>query len=158
MPNSIFLYDNFLTILVLQVVCCAFMTGLIWLVQLVHYPAFAYVIDDLFSEFHKMHSKKISIIVMPVMLLELITAIALVYLYPQSSLILTNTIILIFIWLSTFALSVPVHNILSKDKNTNAIHRLIQTNWSRTALWTVRLFILIYFITKHVALNNSGIN
>lgn len=55
------------------------MTGLAWMVQLVHYPSFRYVEPRKFPEFHRFHSNRITLIAAPLMLAELGTAIILVF-------------------------------------------------------------------------------
>ena len=48
------------------------MTGLIWTIQLVHYPTFDHVADDHFADFAKFHASRISLIVLPAMIVELL--------------------------------------------------------------------------------------
>lgn len=121
------------------------MVGLIWTIQILHYPAFEYVLENRFAKFHEFHSKKITFIVLPIMVLELATAMLLVFNNTQSVSMLVNLIFLILIWFCTFFLSVPIHNSLTGGKNLAAIRRLILTNWPRTVLWTLRLIILGYY-------------
>ncbi len=149
-----FLINSVSVFYVLQLVSCAFMTGLIWIVQILHYPSFAFVNEDQFLKFHKFHTNKISYIVMPIMLIELVTAVVLIVLNQKSIPFLLNILFLITIWLSTFFLSVPLHNDLAKNRNLTTINRLIKTNWYRTFLWTVRLCILSYVFLKTSGVNN----
>jgi hypothetical protein len=121
------------------------MVGLIWTIQRLHYPAFGYVSDDRFIKFHEYHSKNITFIVLPVMLLELATAILIEITATQSSIPLMNLILLILIWLCTFFVSVPIHNSLVRGKNPLFVERLILTNWLRTILWSLRLILLGYY-------------
>jgi len=78
------------------------MTGLIWLVQLVHYPSFRYVDTVNARDFHAYHTARISVIVMPVMIIELASSAALAYYVDLQGWIICGLTILI--WLSTFAL------------------------------------------------------
>ena len=80
------------------------MTGLIWTIQLVHYPTFDHVADDHFADFAKFHASRISLIVLPAMIVELFTAFMMLKLYSWSQL---NIISILIIWASTFFLSVP---------------------------------------------------
>jgi hypothetical protein len=49
--------ESFANLLMLgQIFSCFFMTGVIWLIQIVHYPAFALIDPNKFLEFHAMHS------------------------------------------------------------------------------------------------------
>jgi hypothetical protein len=42
------------------------------------------------------------------------------------------------IWLSTALLQVPLHNLLARGLDREAVARLVQTNWIRTAAWSAR--------------------
>ena len=67
------LSPNIYTIqLVLEWIICLLLTGLIWTVQLVHYPSFQFIEKDSFVEFEKFHQRKISILVIPLMILEVL--------------------------------------------------------------------------------------
>lgn len=120
------------------------MTGLIWMIQMVHYPAFHYVDRTQFAAFSVFHSRRISWIVMPIMLLELAAAVALLIESPNW-VWWTNGVLLVAIWLSTFFLSVPLHARLAEGYSEAVTDRLIYTNWPRTVLWTVRSGLLLYF-------------
>jgi hypothetical protein len=132
-------------ILPFHVFACFFMTGLIWLIQIVHYPSFKYVDAGRFSGFHVFHSSRITWIVLPVMTLELLTGLALMVQSPDWFFI-SNFIGLVAIWLATALLSVPLHNRLSEEASVPVISRLILTNWPRTFLWTLRSLLLLSFV------------
>jgi len=123
------------------------MTGLIWLIQLVHYPSFKSVDDNLFKEFHKFHSLRITFIVGPIMLVELITG-GLLLLNDSSALLIANLVLLVLIWLSTAVYSIPTHNKLQHGKNLKIISKLVNTNWPRTILWSIRLCLLLALVTQ----------
>lgn len=127
------------------------MTGLIWLVQLVHYPAFKFVGPQNFFAFHRFHSQRISWIVVPVMTLEVATGVLLVIKGLDYAVI--NLVLLAFLWLATGVLSVPLHNKLSHSLNDNLIHRLILTNWPRTILWSLRSLGLVYVLLTRLSFN-----
>lgn len=139
-----------LIFLIVQLVACSFMTGLIWTIQVLHYPTFNFVSKDRFLDFHAFHSKNISFIVMPVMIVELLSALALAIRVSQSALLIFNAVAVVAIWLVTFFVSVPLHNALSLQMGEKEIHRLVITNWMRTALWSTRLLVLGYFMATPV--------
>jgi hypothetical protein len=137
------------------------MTGLIWTIQILHYPTFKYISESQFQDFHNFHTKNITFIVLPVMAFELFTGIALAVLFPDSHLLWINLFCLLLIWIGTFFVSVPVHGLLAKGWNARAIERLILTNWVRTSLWSFRLFVLFYlfltiFEVSHGNFGNSA--
>ena len=123
--------------------------GLIWTIQLVHYPSMRYISKDKFPKYHNFHSIRISILAMPLMLAELVTSIMLWYQNFNNAIqavFLINLIIVVFIWFSTFLIQVPLHNTLSKEKDTKKLSKLICTNWVRTILWTGRSVLMILFL------------
>ncbi|WP_409377744.1 hypothetical protein [Balneola sp. MJW-20] len=122
------------------------MMGLIWYVQLVHYPGFRFIHPERFDEFHQFHSRFTGIIVAPVMLTELGTSF---YLFLNDTALGYQAIgfyIVVLIWISTAFLSVPSHKILSGNKNDSEIDKLINTNWIRTGLWTAKAFLGLYLV------------
>lgn len=121
------------------------MTGLIWLVQVVHYPYFRFIGPDLFKDAQEFHMKSITFIVLPIMILELGTGVWLFFqksLPPEKNLYIVSFILLILIWGFTHFLSVPIHGKLTEAKNIEIINKLVQTNWLRTILWSIRSGIL----------------
>lgn len=123
-----------------------FLCGLIWLVQLVHYPSFHFVDKSRFEDFHLFHSQRISIIVIPVMIIELITSGILWWHYPSLSLYSVGFYLVILIWISTAIFSVPNHNKLLDGKSTDIIDSLVNTNWVRTILWTLKAVLAVYLL------------
>jgi len=110
--------------------------GLIWVVQLVHYPTFEFVDSQNFLAFHQHHTTSITLIVMPLMLAELGIG---TYLTTQHPSIYLGPLILVgLIWLSTFLIQVPIHNTLGNGKDNFLIQKLVNTNWIRTILWTAK--------------------
>lgn len=127
----------------LNVISAFLLTGVIWTIQIVHYPSFHYIDKLSFTNFHNFHERRISIIVMPLMLIELITSIAL-YIHNMWSIIFAlNLLIVGLIWCSTFFVQVPIHSILSEKKDKNLIEKLVNTNWIRTFLWSIRMLLII---------------
>lgn len=113
------------------------MTGIIWLIQLVHYPSFKFVDLSRWKDFHRFHSFWITPLVAPLMLIQL-----------GSSFFLSHGVFLaaglsISVFAVTFLISVPLHNKLAESYNFQTINLLIKTNWIRTALWSVHCFWLL---------------
>tara|TARA_R110002096_G_scaffold326134_2_gene520041 strand:- start:2653 stop:3069 length:417 start_codon:yes stop_codon:yes gene_type:complete len=131
----IFLVNTFSTL---------FLTGLIWFVQIVQYPSFYLVDEDSFIHFHAHHTKRISFIVAPVMFLELISSAFLWHYSEWTSLPSIGFYIVLLIWMSTFFISVPKHNFLQQKKDPKVIHALVNTNWIRTCLWSIKAVLAFY--------------
>jgi hypothetical protein len=132
-------------LLLAQIFCCFSLTGLIWVIQILHYPGFHFV-DILFKDFHSFHSTRISMIVIPLMLTELATASLLALQNPSR--FGWNFVGVLLIWASTFFLSVPLHNQLAGERNSQLIAQLVLTNWPRTLLWSLRSGFWLYFLSK----------
>lgn len=133
-------------VLLIHLACTWFMTGLIWFVQVVHYPLFADVGSDNFETYERSHIRKTTWVVAPVMLLELATGIWLMAGSTELTTILwalANLSLLLFIWLITCIILVPVHRRLECGFDRKNHHQLVRWNWSRTILWTIRAAILV---------------
>ena len=133
-------------LLLLQLVATAMMTGVIWLIQRVQYPIFLGLQTDQFSRWHKLHSLRITWVVAPLMILELATSGALVFLNESYFLLHIFIFILtLLIWLITFFISVPLHEKLSQNGfDSSVIYSLIRTNWSRTLTYSLKLLLVIF--------------
>ena len=135
----------------IQLFCTYAMTGIIWFVQVVHYPLFNLVSDRQWTEFHRAHSFRITWIVAPLMLLELIAAI---YFFFLPAGIMSRGekdiafLLVVLIWASTFGLQVPQHNRLAKVFLPDAHRRLVTTNWVRTIAWSARSVIVTIWICR----------
>ena len=137
-------------IFLLNLVLSFIAVGLIWTIQLVHYPSMKYIPKDRFPEYHNFHSIRISILAIPLMFAELVTSTILLYQNLNNAIqtiFLVNIILVLLIWLSTFLIQVPLHNALSKEKNTEKLSKLIFSNWIRTILWTARSILMILFLS-----------
>lgn len=136
------------SIFIINLIISLIATGLIWTIQLVHYPSMKFVPKERFISFHNFHSKRISILAIPIMLIELITSFVLFYqnINSYNHIFTINLLIVILIWISTFLIQVPLHNTLSYSKNENILNRLIFSNWIRTILWSIRSVMLVIFL------------
>jgi uncharacterized membrane protein len=123
-----------------------FMVGLIWFVQIVHYPLMADVGRDGFAAYEAKHSAWTTWVVMPAMLLELATAITLLVIRPATMplwLAWLGVALVAVVWLSTGLLQVPQHNRLLVTFDVDAHAWLVASNWLRTAAWSVRGVLLM---------------
>ena len=123
----------------LHLAATLFMTGLIWFVQVVHYPLFAGVPGEAFIPYTARHQRLTGFVVGPVMGLELATAIGLFWSpdIPRLELWLGLGLLGI-IWLSTALVQVPRHSRLGRGYDAGVIGELVNSNWLRTAAWTLR--------------------
>ena len=121
--------------------------GLIWTIQIVHYPLFALVGEEKFSSYQHEHMKRITWVVGPLMLVEIAAAILIVIAMPQSYLAWIGIALVGIIWLSTVLLQVPCHTILTHSFDAKAHRTLVNTNWIRTVAWTLRGTIVLVMLS-----------
>jgi hypothetical protein len=126
-------------ILLVHAAATLFMTGLIWFVQLVHYPLFARVEARVFPGYEIEHMRRTAWIVTPAMLVEAAAAIALLF-DPRvpAALAWGGGALLAIVWLSTALLQAPRHVALRRGFDAAVHARLVATNWIRTAAWSAR--------------------
>jgi hypothetical protein len=142
-------------ILLAHAAATLYMVGLIWFVQVVHYPLFSRVGADGFVPYAAAHGVLTTWAVGPPMVLELVTAVWLVLHPPPgvNPLVLgVGLALVVALWLSTFFLQVPLHESLRTGFQPDVWRRLVVTNLLRTALWTgrggVSLFLLWRAMTR----------
>lgn len=136
------------TVILLQLSATLFMTGVIWLTQLVVYPQLAYLSGENFARCHDAYRFWITPVVAPPMLIELATAILLLFYTPEnidSKFIWAGLMLVAVIWASTFFLQVPLHEKLARGFDPRAHELLVKTNWIRTFAWTLRAALVLYF-------------
>jgi hypothetical protein len=147
MPLSHLLFLNFAVAL--------YLTGVIWVVQLVVYPALALVGKSEFARYHAAHTRGMGWVVSAPMVLELGLAGWLAWAaYPLwgAGTALGQLALVLLIWAVTFFISVPFHNRLEADGyNYIAIDGLTRTNWLRTLAWTARAAWLGWLLSKLAA-------
>ena len=134
-----------ITLLILmQLFTTLFMVGMIWFVQLVHYPLFDIVGNS--NDYHKQHQKRTTWIAAPVMLLEAITTIILL-IERGKGVDIIGAFLLLIIWISTLLWQIPCHKKLSLQYSKSVVRRLVQTNWVRTFCWSARGILLLLQLT-----------
>lgn len=130
------------TLLLVHLLLTSFLCGLIWVVQVVHYPLFDRVERSQWAEFSAAHRRRIGVVVVPTMVGEAVTAV-LLWVVAGSPLpawlAALNLAALAAIWLSTALLQVPAHRLLERRFDAQAHRRLVLGNGLRTGLWTARL-------------------
>ena len=125
----------------LHAVSTLMLAGLIWMVQIVHYPLFAHIGEGAFCEYERQHARRITWLVGPLMVVEAGAALGLLFLLDTAvARMLTGlgVFLLLVAWASTAFLQVPCHTRLSGGFNGLALRSLVGTNWIRTAAWSVR--------------------
>ena len=121
---------------------------LIWLVQIIIYPGLTRIPARDFVNYHTWYMVRITTVVFPLMICEVIITIA--WLFLQNSLIYATFAagLVTVVWISTFTLQVPIHRSLQKGKDESKIKRLVATNWIRTAAWSLKAVLVTAIAIK----------
>jgi hypothetical protein len=128
-------------VLCAQVAATWTMVGLIWFVQVVHYPLFGWVGDDVAVPYAVEHQRRTALVVGLPMAVEGVTALWLLADPPAGSsrlLPFVGCVLLAVVHASTVLLQVPQHAALARANDVERIRRLVRSNWIRTAAWTLR--------------------
>jgi hypothetical protein len=140
-------------LLLVHLVATWYMVGLIWFVQLVHYPQFGGVGRAEFRAYAQEHQRRTTWVVGPPMLVEATTGLWLLLRPPTLAgrvPFLVGGALLALVWLSTALLQVPRHRVLARGYD-GATHRtLVATNWLRTVGWTVRGALVLWLAARLV--------
>lgn len=137
-------------VFLLNLLCTLALAGIIWLVQVVVYPSFAGVGDAYARAYHSAHTRRIRWVVGPLMVVELVTAVALIFggglpYFPLWLRWLGGGLVLA-LWLSTAFWQVPAHDRLSGGFQAAALARLLRGNWLRVAGWSLRSLLLLWVL------------
>ena len=133
--------------LIIHLIATSVMVGVIWIIQLVHYPSFHFIELKQYTTFQRFHMSRISYVVIPAMLTELFTIILIVISMDQiDTLVLASAILLMFIWLMTAVFFSGVHQKLTLGYDQIVVDKLVKLNWGRTLLWTLRLLLISVYM------------
>ncbi len=139
------------SIMLAQLASTLAMTGIIWFVQIVHYPLFSRVGVDHFQLYERENTRVTTWVVAPLMLVELSAALLLCC-FPSGvlgfAILVWNLISVAVIWLVTFSVQVPQHTRLSASFDALTHHRLVIGTWLRTALWTGRAWLVLWMVNQ----------
>lgn len=116
------------------------MTGVIWFVQLVHYPLLALIGPERSTSIAVEHQRRTSWVVGAPMAVEGLTTLGLLARRPDAVWVGWPWIggVLVAIALgSTVVLSVPLHARMARGEHAGIGRRLVVTNWPRTLAWTL---------------------
>lgn len=129
------------------------LAGLIATIQWVHYPLFAAVGAEAFPAYHAAHSRLITPLVAPLMMVELAAA-GLMWLQLVArpgepgvmsvGLASLGLALVLLAWGVTGLLSVPAHGVLAQGFDAAAHARLVSTNYLRVLAWVGRSALLLW--------------
>lgn len=130
------------------------MVGIIWFVQIVHYPLFSRVGTAGFPAYSDAHSRLTTYVVGPPMLVEAASAVLLVSVRHAGIPVYLAWVGLVLpavVWLSTALLQVPRHTKLGLAFDSAEWTGLVATNWVRTAAWSLRAGVALAMISYAIS-------
>jgi hypothetical protein len=136
-------------VLLLHALVTVMMAGVIWFVQVVHYPLFGAVGDARFADYESKHTARTGRVVGPLMLVEAATAAWLVISRsPElpAGACLAGLGLVAVLWASTAFIQVPCHRRLARGFDPATWRRLVRTNWLRTACWSIRAVLALWML------------
>jgi len=136
------------TLLIVHLAITWALVGLIWTIQIVHYPLLKNVGPHEFVPYHHRHMALITWVVGPLMLAELGSAGLLLYFGERSLLFGVSLGTLGLAWASTAFSQIPLHQNLASGYHSDTIDRLVRTNWWRTLAWTFRGLCLVVILAQ----------
>lgn len=148
-------------LILLQFASSAYLAGLIWVIQVVHYPMLAELDPKRAAAACARHANVITPIVAPAMLIELATVVLVMppvgIVEPVGNLVpwlWVSLALVVVVWISTFAVQVPLHARLQRQAtgtiDAEGVRLLVRTNWIRTVCWTARAALAGWFVWELV--------
>lgn len=143
--------DGVTVILTAHLVSSFTLVGLIWTVQVVHYPLMALVGREGFSAYEAAHAPRMAAVVLLPWTVQGVTTAWLLVAPPagvHTVLILSAaTAALVPVVVTVFA-SMPAHSRLAGGFDAGVHARLVATNWIRTVAWTAHAVLAVaMFVT-----------
>ena len=125
-----------------NLVVAAALAGLIWTIQVVHYPLFARVGTETWPRYEAEHQRRITWLVGPLMVANVALGVAL-FLADRGALSALNAGLAIAVFAATGLIYAPMHAALRSSASDAEIARLVRVNWARTATWTLQVIVAL---------------
>jgi heme exporter protein D len=142
-------------VVVVHAASTVFLAGVIWTIQVVHYPLFARFETAGFAAAMVDHGRRISgVVVVPWGLQGLTTAWLLAR--PPAGvpavLVWSAAVLAALPVVVTLAASVPAHRALGRGFDASVHARLLATNWLRTVAWTAHAVVAVAILLREASL------
>ena len=135
-------------IALVSVTSAAFMAGVLWIIQVVHYPLLGEVPVKSIIEISRRHQNLIIRVVGPVMVIEAASSAATLLVVPSAlPIAFINLFFLAVAVYVTMFHAVPLHAKIGRG-NSELIPGLIKVNWIRTAAWSIRIPLGVLLVTQ----------
>jgi len=135
------------SIIIIHVAATWFMVGLVWFVHFVHYPLLRDLPVEAVPTYQRAHVRRTVPLIPIVMIVEAISAVALLLRPGTLLLAAINLGVLASIWFATFVLIVPTHRELCEVHDSAAVEKLIRHNRVRSFLWLLHgIFSMLFLV------------
>lgn len=138
-------------IVVANLVSAWMMTGVIWFVQVVHYPLLALVPEEAAREAALEHQPRTARVVGLPMAVEGVTTLWLMFDRPAGVdwwLAWAGGVCVAVALLCTVLLSVPRHARMAERPDASVGRELVLTNWPRTVAWTAHGIVCVAIVLQ----------
>ena len=126
--------------------------GVIWIIQLLVYPAMASVPTEAFPAYERFHQRRVSWVLVLFAPAEVITGL-IVFLAPGDVprwMPFVGGVILVLLWVSTAFFFAPLHGRLLDGFDPGLHQRLVSSNWMRTVGWSARGVLVLAMIAAAI--------
>jgi hypothetical protein len=140
-------------VVVVHAASTLFLAGVIWTIQVVHYPLFARLGPAGFAAAMADHGRRISGVVMAPWALQGVTTVWLLVRPPVGvpTVLIWSAAVLAAVPVAvTLAASVPAHRELGNGFDPAVHARLLATNWLRTVAWTAHAAVAVAIVLRAV--------
>jgi uncharacterized membrane protein len=125
------------------------LVGLIWTIQIIHYPLLPDVGGEQFDRYHGRHMFRASLLIVPLALTEgALSAALLVFGHRHDPFAWLGLLLVAIIAVSTMTIHGPLHLRLRGAPDERLMRRLIATNWIRTIAWSVRGVLALIILAR----------
>lgn len=131
------------------------MVGIIWFVQIVHYPLLARFGVAQSTQVAREHQRRTSWVVGAPLTVEGISTLLLLAYRPAGVAVYlpwAGAILLAVALGSTVLLSVPLHSRMASAHDDTIARKLVRTNWPRTIAWSARAIVCVAMIMQASAI------
>lgn len=143
-----------ITVVLINACSSLYLTGIIWYVQIAHYPLFPITGKELFGLYETSLITRTAVATAPIMVLELVGGIWLLFVeVPEISFTLriVGFVLIALLWLITGFVQLPLHANLTMGFNERLFQLVITTNWIRVILWSTRTAVVVMMLTRLLA-------
>lgn len=136
-------------IFLVHVAATLMLTGIVWFIQVDHYPLLRYIDRPSFIRYEAAHTRLAMSLGVGLLVVESVTGGLLLWRRPAGVTIgqaLSGLVLLGMVWGSTLCLQIPQHRILAGGFDETAYRKLVMSNWVRTLSYTARMCVILWMV------------